>query len=306
MPSAFEYFSIIKKQPVSTPISQLGISNPLNTLQLRSQHYFTIKAGAVAAGNNVLAVSMEEGQYYDPYNSEHNAYLDQCIDLVKKSSTRLKYLDLKITTSVIVGVVAASLSFFPLCTFLGLIGWGAALYYMYQRATAHAEYQEALTLLVATCNWSLGMDQKSRESSTDELTTNPSIRKMMAVLYPVLTKNQVKHLIAKDVEDIFVGELHEYKRKYEVASKDDKIALSKKGAEFKRCIYGFNKGSAIDFLDALASVLPDLYRAAYHGFQQFQNWLQKKTGSPQQLVPLTMEEYHDEGVTLNLASNDFF
>ncbi|OEH46732.1 hypothetical protein lpari_02200 [Legionella parisiensis] len=103
------------------------------------------------------------------------------------------------------------------------------------------------------------------------------------VLYPVLTETQVRHLIANDIEEVFTQELHEYEKRFELGfkpesffKKDDTIALSKKGAEFSRCIYGFNKGGVMDFLDAIVSILPDLYRAAVHGCHQLKHWWQEK------------------------------
>ena len=66
-----------------------------------------------------------------------------------------------------------------------------------------------------------------------------------------------------------------------LSSEENRIALSKKGVEFNRCFYGFNKGGCVDFLDALASSLPDVYRALQYGWHQGVAWCQEKMGSSQ-------------------------
>ncbi|KTD05073.1 hypothetical protein OQJ19_09465 [Fluoribacter gormanii] len=303
MSSVLATLGIIDKLPY-TSMSQLSINSDLSKLQLESQNYFTIAKGAYAADGNVLGVTIKEGQHFRVNSSNHIEFLKNCTALVREKSSQLKSIDQKIIGSVVFGVTASALSFLPVIGFLGWIGWGATAYFIYQRATAYTEYQESLALLVSACNWSLGEDGKKRNSKVSNLTTNESIRDMMAVLYPVLTEKQVKHLIADDIEDEFAQELQEYEKKFQLgfepnrffSKKDDTIALSKKGAEFSRCIYGYNKGGFSDFLDAIVSILPDLYRAALHGCQKLQYWWQEKGHSPE------TEEAHDSQAAVTLSN----
>ncbi|MCW8397418.1 hypothetical protein OQJ26_01235 [Legionella sp. PATHC038] len=287
MPSVFEFLGI--KKQLSTPVPQLGINNALYKRQIESQQYFTIESAAEAADGNKLAIHTKKGQDFRTSNPQHIEFLNQCITLVKEKSNLLKSTDQKIAGSVVFGVTATALSFLPVVGFLGWVGWAATAYFINQRATAYAEYHEALTLLVGACNWSLGQGPEERKDTIPNLTKNEAIRAMMAVLYPVLTEVQVRHLIADDVEEVFAKELQDYEQRFELgfktdrffSKKDDTIALSKKGAEFSRCIYGFNKGGFTDFLDAIVSILPDLYKAAVHGGQQLKSWWQEKNNAPE-------------------------
>ncbi|KTC80541.1 hypothetical protein Lche_2561 [Legionella cherrii] len=287
MPSVFEFLGI--KKQLSTPVPQLGINNALYKRQIESQQYFTIESAAEAADGNKLAINLKKGQDFRTSNQQHIEFLNQCITLVKEKSNLLKSTDQKIAGSVVFGVTATALSFLPVVGFLGWIGWAATAYFINQRATAYAEYHEALKLLVGACNWSLGQGPEDRKDRIPNLTKNETIRAMMAVLYPVLTEVQVRHLIADDVEEVFAKELQDYEERFQLGFKtdrffskqDDTIALSKKGAEFSRCIYGFNKGGFTDFLDAIVSILPDLYKAAIHGVQQLKSWWQEKTNAPE-------------------------
>lgn len=287
MSSAFELFGIKKPQSY-TPVSQLSVNNFLHKLQLESEHFFKIEPIAQAENGNKLAITVASGQSFNLNNPQHLKLLNNSLYLFKEKSYQLKALDWKIASGVLVGVLATSLSFFPLVGALGLLGWGAALYYINQRSALYNEYHESLTLLVATCNWSLGQGPEHRKNTDEELTQNSAIRAMMATLYPVLTEAQVKHLIADDIEGIFVKELQEYEKTFSGLNanvhKDESIALSKRCAEFERCIYGFNQGSMVDFLDALASFLPDLYRLAQRSVQQTKNWWNAKPAAQQEEV----------------------
>jgi hypothetical protein len=292
MPSVLESLGIIK-QDAYTSVPQLGVTNDLNMRQIESQKYFTVEKGAQARNGNMLAVLINEEQHFDIKRHDHLEFLNKCTALVKEKSAQLKAIDQKLLVSVALSVTATALSFLPVIGWLGWIGWGASIYYITQRATAYAEYQESLKLLVGACNWSLGEgpaedeDSEARKDVIKKLTEHDSIRNMMAVLYPVLTKTQVEHLIADDSEEVFTKELDEYEKKFKLgfdanrffSKHDDRIALSKKGAEFNRCIYGFNKGGATDFLDAILSIIPDLYRAAAHGLQQLKYKWQEKNHS---------------------------
>lgn len=291
MASVFESFGIKKLLPY-TPIPELGIHSDLNKLQFESQKYFTIEKGAQAADGNILAINIKEGQNFRTNNPGHLEFLNNCTALVKEKSMQIKSIDQKIIGSVVFGVTATTLSFLPVIGFLGWIGWAAAAYFINQRATAYAEYHESLTLLVGACNWSLGEGPDKRKDTIPNVTKNESVRNMMAVLYPVLSETQVQHLIADDIEEIFTQELEQYERKFQLGFKgnqffskeDNTIALSKKGAEFSRCIYGFNKGGFTDFLDAIVSILPDIYKAALHGCQRLKYKWQEKTNSPEKEV----------------------
>ncbi|KTD75692.1 hypothetical protein [Legionella waltersii] len=289
MPSVFELIGI-KGQQNFTPIPQLGINSYLSTLETESQKYFFIEREAQAADGNQLGIRVVHGQDFLTSKHDHIDFISKCTALVKEKSAQLKSVDLKLMASVGFAVTATALSFLPVIGFIGWIGWAATAYYISQRATAYAEYHEALKLLVGACNWSLGQGPDDRKDTTKNLTGNETIRHMMAELYPVLTKTQVKHLIADDIEEIFAKELDEYESKFQLgfnpnrlfSNKDDIIALSKKGAEFKRCIYGFNKGGFTDFLDAIASIIPDLYNATMHGIQKLKYWWNEKSHSAAQ------------------------
>jgi len=138
-----------------------------------------------------------------------------------------------------------------------------------------------LNLTVATCNWSLGEGLEARINKNEkELIAHPAIKNMMTELYPVLSKTQVKHLIADEIEHAFIAEMDNFEKNRPAPalknlfsmfsikdmSAEEKFALSRKGTEYNRCIYGYNKGKASDFLDALLSMIPDMYNAACYGF----------------------------------------
>ncbi|WP_412754556.1 hypothetical protein [Legionella donaldsonii] len=282
---ALSYFG--RTQPVSTPIPSLAIDNPLNQQQIASIQYFTIGEQAQAS-DGVLAV--HRVQSFDL--NKHANFIKGCTTLLQHKSKALKELDQTIMASIVLGVVASSLSFLPLVGYLSWAGWGSAMYHLSQRSLAYAEYQEALKLTVACCNWSLG-PQEERVDTKEALQTSPIIRNMMATLYPVLTGIQIRHLVANDIEEGYIVELNQHESSYKVpsltvfspsreasSSREENIALSKKSAEFNRCIYGFNKGSAMDFVDAFVSFLPDLYNLACYGCKQAQRKWQEYTATP--------------------------
>lgn len=281
---ALSYFG--RTQPVSTPLPPLGVHNRLNQLQRDSEQYFTIGLNAQAANGSQLAVTIKPDQAFDLANESHTRFIGDCTTLLQEKSKALKDLDQTVMASVVVGVVASTLSFLPLVGYLSWLGWGSATYHLSQRSLAYAEYQEALKLSVACCNWSLGPKAADRTASRTPLESDPVIRNMMVMLYPVLTRTQIKHLIADDIEETFASELSMYENKYKLpfnshtmfaSPRNENIALSKKGAEFNRCVYGFNKGSAMDFVDAFVSFLPDLYNLACYGCRQAQRKWQEYT-----------------------------
>lgn len=282
MASVFESWGL-KSKDNYTSIPQLGISNSLNKLEIDSQNYFTIGENARAEDGDILGVTVRKGQTFDLNNGAHRSHLKACTQLFKDKSLALKTLDQKIAASSVLGIVATSLSFIPFVSYFGMLGWGSAVYHIAQREAIETEYKESLNLLVASCNWALGEKPENRVSLKDKLTSDEDIREMMTALYPVLTDKQAAHLIADDIEKIFIAELHEYENKYRLKSNannffstnkngDERIAQSKRGAEFSRCVYGYNKGRASDYLDAFFSVFPDICDAIHHGFKRVQHW----------------------------------
>ena len=153
----------------------------------------------------------------------------------------MRAIDRNIAISAVVGLIATSLSFIPFVGYFSLLGWGSALYFITQRTRAYDEYKESLNLLAATCNWSLGEGDEERQSPKEELTRNADIRDMMTSLYPVVTEKQARHLIADDIEKMFVAELNDYESKYTgttstfFAGGDDSIARSKR--VLSRCLW---------------------------------------------------------------------
>ena len=278
MPSAFEFFGV-KAQPTSTPVSTLGVIRPIYQNQLDSKKYFNIGPNAAAANGNVLAVEINHPFSLD--NQDHIGYFNRCTACFKENSVILKNIDMKIMTGIAIVIAASTLSFLPFAGVAFWLGLGTAAYYLQQRSLAYSNYEQSLTLLVANCNWSLG--KVPDNANTDLLVKNSCIRDMMAALYPVLTETQVKNLIDDRIENAFAEELRAYDEKFRLPvstnaenslelSTDERIALSKKSAEFSRCIYGFNKGNPTDFLDAFLSFLPDLYNAANKGVQKLSHW----------------------------------
>lgn len=280
MASVFELLGW-RGQAQSTPLSPLAINTPLYQLQQQSQKYYTIPKDAAAADGDILAVSIQQAGHFQ-LKEEHLAHLRACTTSFKEHAQALKDVDQKIVIGVVIGVLATSLSFLPFVGYFNFLGWGAASYYLNQRGSIYNEYTESLKLLVGACNWSLGEGPNNRHANKAQLIANPEIRDMMSALYPVLNQTQVQHLIADDIEESFTKELHQYESKYHLSANkaptffkenaDERIALSKRAAEFSRCIYGFNKGKPSDFLDAFCSALPDLYHAIHYGFKRLQHW----------------------------------
>jgi hypothetical protein len=290
MASVFESFGWKNTSTSRTAINQLGINDRLPKLQSNSQKYFIVEENAQAADGNLLAVKIQPHQSFNLKNTDHRDQLRAAIELFKENSNTLKSIDHRIAYSTVLGIVATSLSFIPLVGYFGLLGWGSAVYHLMKRGTAMEKYRESLNLLVATCNWSLGQGPEAREASKEELTCDADIREMMKTLYPVITEQQARHLIADDIEDAFVQELLDYEGKYKLNKSaafnpkgffngDESIAKSKRSAEFSRCIYGYNKGNTTDFLDAFLSIFPDIYHAIHHGFKRLQHWWSKDSKS---------------------------
>lgn len=267
-----EFFGLGKSnQSDNTPIPQLGINSHIAALSRASEAYFLIPTHALAKDRNDLAVVPQ--QLFNPLKTEHARLLRDCTQLFNEQSKRLKEIDKKLALSLVTGIVATSLSFIPFVGYFSLLGWGSALYYFNQRTHAYRDYQESMTLLAGCCNWSLG---KINSNSAEVLTSNLEIRNMMVALYPVLNEKQARHLIADEIEEVFAEELRAYETNASINLFDKNIAQSKKGAQFQRCIYGFNKGNALDFIDAFLTIFPDIYRAIQDGFRT----LQQRWSSP--------------------------
>jgi hypothetical protein len=283
MASFFESVFGLNTQETETNVPQLSISNAIPELEIKSQKYFTVKKDAKAANNDQLAVTINSD--FNVNNRDHLDHLKACTDLFQTKAKALQALDQKIVFSAMLGMAASTLSFVPFVSYFSTLGWGSALYYATQRNTAALEYQATLNLLVATCNWSLGIAPNG-QSEQHALINNDEIREMMAALYPVLTNQQAAHLIADDIEKAFLAELSAYENRFLQSSnpnglftpKDESIAHSKRSAEFYRCIYGYQKGKATDYLGAFLAVIPDISNALTHGFERFQHWL--KSGAP--------------------------
>lgn len=249
----------------ATPLASFNIDTPtgIATLETRAKCFFTIRDSSSLSPEEKMGVIITDK--YNGAKEGHDAYLAACTTLFKANSTKLKELDTKISIGLVVAVAGSSLSFLPFVGFFSVLGWGAVAYYGSQRGIAYKEYQESLNLLVASCNWSLGGDNDTVDQS---VTTNPVIQSMMTALYPVLTKQDVENLIADDIEGAFLEMQRRcdlsrpsfFSRKEET-SPEDKLALSKAESKFNHAFYGFNKGKASDFLDALLAIVPDLYRA---------------------------------------------
>lgn len=257
-------------QSKSTQLPPLAINSEIGLLSRQSESYFKILKGATTDGSR-LAVSPTK---FDLSDQNHTQFLENCTRLFSDQSKRLKELDQKLALGLVTGMVATSLSFIPFVGYFSILGWGSALYYFNQRAQVYKDYQESMTLLVGCCNWSLGIAGNAREQSG--LTKNPAIRNMMSALYPVLNEAQTRHLIDDAIEDIFDDERRAYEQGSTIKLVDKNIAQGKKAAQFQRCIYGFNKGSALDFIDAFLTLFPDMYRAIQDGFRT----LQQRWSSP--------------------------
>ena len=262
----------VLRSPETTQLAPLIIDTPngISALETRAKSFFTIRDSSSLSPDEKMGVSIVET--YNFAEDTHPAYLDECTRLFKANSTKLKELDTKISIGLVVAVVGSSLSFLPFVGFFSVLGWGAVAYYGSQRGVAYKEYHDSLNLLVASCNWSLGGANDTVDRS---VTTNPVIQSMMTALYPVLTKQDVANLIADDIEGAFLEMQRKcdlsrpsfFSRKEET-SPEDKLALSKAESKFNHAFYGFNKGTASDFLDALLAIVPDLYRACANACSQ--------------------------------------
>ncbi len=290
MSSALEMLGF-KSTPTSTPVKPFTIKTGVRELEIAAQNFYTPTADLEASDGNKLAIQVENNNHFSQDIPDHIVHLNKCTALFQEKSKKLKELDIKIMTGITVGAVATTLSFIPFAWAFSLAGFGAALYFYYQRQAAFTEYTDALNLMALTCNWSLGEcpDTQTLGATTlaTSLVNNPNIQAMMTELYPVLTRAQVKHLIHDDIEYAFVKQMDVFERKREAPalknifkmfssaelSSEAKVAMSKKSAEFTRCVYGYNKGKMSDFADAFLSILPDLFNATCYGAARAKQWV---------------------------------
>ena len=170
-------------------------------------------------------------------------------------------------SALLIAVIAPNIPFIPFLGLVAFVAWMATFYFLNQRATLNTEYKDARTLLIATCNWALGPED--RQDSKENLIASAEINAMMDQLFPVLSKTQVKHLIADDIEGEYTNALEaraqrtqiplasffsskQYKMTKLVSRELEKTALKQRTAEVIRCIYGHNRGEEV--LDLLRVV----------------------------------------------------
>ena len=232
----------------------------------RSEEFFTIKINAVAKDNNLsdkeLPIDIKQGMSFNLRN--HAAIVAEHTELYKRKSAALMLNDKKMWGAILIAIIAPSIPFVPFIGLLALPAWIATFYFLNQRNTLNNEYKDARTLLIATCSWALG--SKNRQNAVSQLTSSHEINSMMEQLYPVLSKTQVKHLIADDIEEQYVNALdnrdsrtklpfaaffnNNQSRAAQIVSRElEQTALKQRGAEVIRCIYGHNRGE--DEMDML-------------------------------------------------------
>ncbi len=274
----------------STPISQFKLNYPATetgarSIPLRSEDYFTIKPNAVAKDKSSDAdLPITIAQRFSLV--AHRNIITEHTEFYKTKSTALVALDKKIMSAILLALVAAHAPFISLVVpFVGLvatIAWVAAFYLLGQRINVYNEYHDSLLLLVGTCNWSLG--STNRQDTEVNLARSPEIKAMMSELYPVLSETQIKHLIADDIEQQYAEALKNYNDSFKypflsflnhadnaaaraISNELEGPALKKRGAEFIRCVYGLNRGSAKDTLYVFANAIPDFVRPMYNAAQ---------------------------------------
>ena len=274
-------YEIIKLDPtasdVSTPVGQFRLNYAILSDErtapfyfMRSQNYFVIKDNAVAKDRNLsndeLPIRISENFSL----LKHAAIVTDHTNLYKKKSDALVSNDRKMWSALLIAVIAPNIPFIPFLGLVAFVAWMATFYFLNQRAPLNTEYKDARTLLIATCNWALGPNLKSRTDTVNNLTNSREINAMMNQLFPVLSKTQVKHLIADDIEQQYAAALderanrttlpgasffgnHNSTRATKVLSRElEETALKQSTAEVIRCIYGHNRGE--DVMDLLRVV----------------------------------------------------
>ncbi len=269
--------------------------------QRARHHYFEIKKNAIARDNIRSDHDLPITILTRFELAEHSVAVSDHVKLYKEKFAALVALDQKIMGAVLIAILAANIPLIPFIGWLVIPAWLAAGYFLAQRGDVYNEYQDSLTLLVGTCNWALG--SKERRNTPDALSHNPQIKSMMDCLYPVLSKKQVAHLIADDIETTYTSALDGYDSRFKFplvgrlfvnsASIAGKVihheledtALKQRGAEFIRCVYGLNRGSAKDFLRVFVNALPDLWRATRNMVQAYASAPRPTEPTPLKMTP---------------------
>ena len=260
--------------PEKTLLPRLRIHSSTFELQSKSETYFQIPETALADDGNELAIFIQEN--FTTSKAEHTNFMNSCTTNYEKNAALLYDLDKKIISSLLVAVVASSLSVLPILGWLAVAGTFAALYFSMQRGALYEEQQESLKLLVGVCNWSIGPGPNVRTDTKQNLVECEAIQRMMDQL-TILDETQTKHFLADDIQAHFLGLLATSYNSFRFFSKSndaalvskahvprpalEQVALKQRAAEFNRCIYGLNKGTEKDFIDAFLSALPDLWQA---------------------------------------------
>ena len=272
MASFLDYY--VFNTPKKTLLSRLRIHSSTFELQSKSETYFQIPETALADEGDELAVCIQEE--FTISNEDHTNFMDSCTTNYEKNAGLLYDLDKKIISSLLVAVVASSLSVLPILGWLAVAGTFAALYFSMQRGALYEEQQESLKLLVGVCNWSIGPGLSSRADTIEKLVNCEAIQRMMDQL-TILDETQTAHFLADDIQAHFLGLLAASDNAFRFFSQSsdaalaskahvlapapEQVALKQRAAEFNRCIYGLNKGTKKDLIDAFLSALPDLWQA---------------------------------------------
>jgi hypothetical protein len=261
---------------------------------MRAEHeYFRIRFDAKAKDNNLSDAELpielvSKSAKFDL--AKHSEIVKDHVKLYKEKSDALVKIAGYIVGSLLLALVAPTIPFIPFTGLVSYAAWAAACYFVTQCTNVYNEYHDALILLVATCNWALG--SKKRTDYDNNLAKSPVINNqtkdsandgMMDHLYKVLTKTQIKHLIADDIEKQYTDALEARDSRFKFpgvsglfaqnpASREaiivnhhlEQTAMKQHGAEITRCLFGLNRGTAADFVRVLSNAIPDFLRAGYN------------------------------------------
>ena len=286
MQAYFEYLPFFGTTSEKVKLPQLAVDNSLHQFQLESKKYFTIDANAEATNGNKLAITPVV--LFNIDTPEQINFIERATKKFTDASTALKAIDSQIAQSLLLSVNASAVTILP---FLGTVGWvcswiglGYAVKKFADRQLAYQDYNESMTLLMGTCNWSLGV---LNTSAPETITNHPAVKSMLNVLYPVLTKKQIECLIADEIESGFVASHQQEQDKSSgyfstffgsYINPHDKTTFGKIGTNISHSAYGFGKGSPMDTLLVMFTSIPDIFRAVSNGFSD----VMKKWNAPQQ------------------------
>lgn len=237
--------------------------------QTASDRYTTTAfAFRIQANNNQFSIS------------KHSRIVTDHVKIYRQKSDALVQLDQKILSAMLIAIGATCVPFIPFMGLVSIAGWIATFYLLNQRADRYTAYRDALSLLVGTCNWALGAPSHQRVDNPTDLAKAPAIKSMMECLYPVLSKTQIEHLIADDIQETYSDSLKNYDQRFKfplagrlftpqnenrthqiIHNELESTALKQRGAEFVRCVYGLNRGTAKDFFLVALNALPDIWNA---------------------------------------------